>query len=610
MKLVFSVKICLIFEADPEFVGTNRTNRASGLHHPSFEQSLGEVLDPAARQSCSSSTVRPTYFVYPVPQRYYSMSQVTESIYNGIGTEQYKLEYLLPQFFNSSCLEAREGLADYYIVPFLPVSLYLKNKRSGKGVETVRNNFALLIEYITNQFPYWRRFNGSDHVFIFASGRSSGLLGDLQDKLRHSVFISPEANPRGGYFNPLNGLVVPGYQKQRNSRRTQTKYFAFFKGSIVSKNPDESDYSRGIRLVLFNRTRDLLTESEIRLNIKSRVVYGATSMSTQAYFRELRRSIFCICPRGSSSWTMRVFHSVNMGCVPVIISDDVILPFQHLVSWPEIAIFIPEKYAEYIYYFLYAVQRKFIKRARALMQNVRPFLNYYKGSQTGAMEAIHSSLQRLKATQTAYVSKPLTGLDFSIVQQKNNTTNYFNRVPAFVFARQVDCVLPFVLHGLATKLMVSSIDVLMSTSELTSCHRLLLQLQLPVTATCGDESQHAKNISDIDHSWYPHQLLKLLHVYFSRASTVLIWDADTIPLNGFALFTPEGRPILISGTASYPVYLQRNDTTRGIHRNVRDILEMERGDGRQSCAVQFQVWNRNMVGNLLRYIGKGNIGGE
>jgi len=49
-------------------------------------------------------------------------------------------------------------------------------------------------------------------------------------------------------------------------------------------------------------------------------------------------SHFCLCPKGASSYTSRVFEALFAGCVPVILSDDLRLPFDEQANWANFSI--------------------------------------------------------------------------------------------------------------------------------------------------------------------------------------------------------------------------------------------------------------------------------
>lgn len=59
-----------------------------------------------------------------------------------------------------------------------------------------------------------------------------------------------------------------------------------------------------------------------------------------AYDEILRISVFCLVPKGNGSWSHRLYEALLAGCIPVVLSDDVELPFPNLpwekfsVRWP------------------------------------------------------------------------------------------------------------------------------------------------------------------------------------------------------------------------------------------------------------------------------------
>lgn len=51
---------------------------------------------------------------------------------------------------------------------------------------------------------------------------------------------------------------------------------------------------------------------------------------------------FCFVPRGDTPGSSRLFDAVAAGCIPVIVSDHIELPFREIVPYPEFTFTIPE----------------------------------------------------------------------------------------------------------------------------------------------------------------------------------------------------------------------------------------------------------------------------
>lgn len=61
------------------------------------------------------------------------------------------------------------------------------------------------------------------------------------------------------------------------------------------------------------------------------------------YRSEMARSLFCLCPLGWAPWSPRLVESVLLGCIPVIIADDIRLPFPSVLQWLDISLQVAEK---------------------------------------------------------------------------------------------------------------------------------------------------------------------------------------------------------------------------------------------------------------------------
>lgn len=76
-----------------------------------------------------------------------------------------------------------------------------------------------------------------------------------------------------------------------------------------------------------------------------RTIHSSTSpQSTQLpTMKTCNEQFFCLCPLGWAPWSPRLVEAVIFGCIPVIIADDIVLPFADAIPWEEIGVYIPEK---------------------------------------------------------------------------------------------------------------------------------------------------------------------------------------------------------------------------------------------------------------------------
>lgn len=91
---------------------------------------------------------------------------------------------------------------------------------------------------------------------------------------------------------------------------------------------------RGVRQVI---KRELARE-----RWKGQLALGG-GRDLQNSLRLMTKSHFCLAPAGYAPWSPRPFLGLLTGCIPVIVSDDIILPFEDRYNWSSFAVHLPEK---------------------------------------------------------------------------------------------------------------------------------------------------------------------------------------------------------------------------------------------------------------------------
>ncbi|CAK0901157.1 unnamed protein product [Prorocentrum cordatum] len=59
------------------------------------------------------------------------------------------------------------------------------------------------------------------------------------------------------------------------------------------------------------------------------------------YYRRMGMSRFCLVPAGLTAWTIHLYEAFFFGCVPVILSDELTVPFQGEIDWPSLSLQVP-----------------------------------------------------------------------------------------------------------------------------------------------------------------------------------------------------------------------------------------------------------------------------
>lgn len=113
------------------------------------------------------------------------------------------------------------------------------------------------------------------------------------------------------------------------------------------------------------------------------------------YYEDMQRSIFCLCPLGWAPWSPRLVEGVIFGCIPVIIADDIVLPFADAIPWEKIGIFVDEKDVPSLDKILTAISPEEILEKQRLLANpaMKQAMLFPQPAQSG--DAFHQILNGL-----------------------------------------------------------------------------------------------------------------------------------------------------------------------------------------------------------------------
>ena len=70
---------------------------------------------------------------------------------------------------------------------------------------------------------------------------------------------------------------------------------------------------------------------------------GASYEPHEEYLQNLLRSRFCFAPRGDTASAKRLYEAIAAGCIPIVVSDKLRLPFESQVDWPAFSLRYKER---------------------------------------------------------------------------------------------------------------------------------------------------------------------------------------------------------------------------------------------------------------------------
>lgn len=221
------------------------------------------------------------------------------------------------------------SLADVIFVPFFSSLSYNRYSKL-RGKEKISVNKMLqrkLVQFLMNQ-DGWKRLGGKDHLIV--AHHPNSML-DARRQLGSAMFVLADfgrypveiANVEKDIIAPYMHLVrtIPGGESPPFDQRPT---LAYFQGAIYRKDGGV------IRQELYYLLKD---EKDVHFTFGSIQGDGVKNAG-----QGMASSKFCLNIAGDTPSSNRLFDAIASHCVPVIISDEIELPFEDVLDYSEFCI--------------------------------------------------------------------------------------------------------------------------------------------------------------------------------------------------------------------------------------------------------------------------------
>ncbi|XP_061360753.1 probable arabinosyltransferase ARAD1 [Gastrolobium bilobum] len=228
-------------------------------------------------------------------------------------------------------------LADAFFVPFFSSLSFNTHGHTmtDPANEIDRQLQVDVIEFLRKS-KYWQRSRGRDHVFPMTHPNAFRFL---RNQLNESIQVVVDFGryPKG--MSNLNKDVVSPYvhvvdsftddeaQDAYSSRST----LLFFRGRTFRKD-------EGIIRAKLAKILDGYDDVHYERSVASEENIKASS-------KGMRSSKFCLHPAGDTPSSCRLFDAIVSHCVPVIVSDQIELPFEDEIDYSQFSVFFSFKEA-------------------------------------------------------------------------------------------------------------------------------------------------------------------------------------------------------------------------------------------------------------------------
>uniref|UniRef100_I1NSK9 Exostosin GT47 domain-containing protein n=1 Tax=Oryza glaberrima TaxID=4538 RepID=I1NSK9_ORYGL len=223
----------------------------------------------------------------------------------------------------------RQEEADIFYVPFFTtISYFLLEKQECKAL------YREALKWVTDQ-PAWQRSEGRDHVIPVHHPWS---FKSVRRFVKKAIWLLPDMDSTGNWYKPgqvyLEKDVILPYvpnvdlcdSKCVSETQSRRSTLLFFRGRL------RRNAGGKIRSKLVTELKDaegiIIEEGTAGADGKAAAQNG------------MRKSLFCLNPAGDTPSSARLFDAIVSGCIPVIVSDELELPFEGILDYRKIALFV------------------------------------------------------------------------------------------------------------------------------------------------------------------------------------------------------------------------------------------------------------------------------
>ncbi|KAF7836567.1 putative arabinosyltransferase ARAD1 [Senna tora] len=260
----------------------------------------------------------------------------------------------------------RQEEADLFYIPFFTtISFFLMEKQQCKAL------YREALKWMTDQ-PAWKRSGGRDHILPVHHPWS---FKSVRRYVKNAIWLLPDMDSTGNWYKPgqvylEKDLILPYVAnldlcdaKCLSETNPKRSTLLFFRGRL-KRNAGGKIRSKLVGEL--TGVDDVIIEE------------GTAGEGGKAAAQSgMRKSLFCMSPAGDTPSSARLFDAIVSGCIPVIISDELELPFEGLLDYRKIALFVSSSDAvkpRWLLNFLRGIRPAVIKE---MQQNLAKYSRHF-----------------------------------------------------------------------------------------------------------------------------------------------------------------------------------------------------------------------------------------
>ncbi|KAK9275721.1 hypothetical protein L1049_022989 [Liquidambar formosana] len=215
----------------------------------------------------------------------------------------------------------------------LQMELYVPDSHNMKPLSIFLRDY---VNMISAKYPFWNRTHGSDHFLVACHDWGPYTLNEHKELSRNTIKALCNADLSEGIFVAGKDVSLP-----ETTIRTPKRPLRNLGGKRVSQRPILAFFAGNmhgrVRPTLLKYWGDKDEDMKIYGPLPDRV---SRQMS---YVQHMKSSKYCICPMGYEVNSPRIVEAIYYECVPVIIADNFVPPFNEVLDWSTFSVIVAEK---------------------------------------------------------------------------------------------------------------------------------------------------------------------------------------------------------------------------------------------------------------------------
>ncbi|XP_043716558.1 probable glycosyltransferase At5g03795 isoform X1 [Telopea speciosissima] len=215
----------------------------------------------------------------------------------------------------------------------LELALYVPDSHNLRPLSKYLRDY---VNMIAAKYPFWNRNRGSDHFLVACHDWGPYTVTEHKELRRNAIKALCNADLSEGIFVAGKDVSLP-----ETTIRNPRKPLRYVGGRRVSQRPILAFFAGNMH----GRVRPILLKHWSDKDEDMRI-YGPLPISVSrkmSYVEHMKSSRFCICPMGYEVNSPRIVEAFYYECVPVIIADNFVPPFNEVLDWSAFSVIVAEK---------------------------------------------------------------------------------------------------------------------------------------------------------------------------------------------------------------------------------------------------------------------------